>query len=166
MLTCIADGDKRFTAQDLLVLLAGDGLGGPFCGATAKAALDGNILQAIIGFVVGLPLLVMAAAFPFLKQNLSSNVRIRVASGSSVALLFLLFVTFIYVGGPSIYVHVAKSQQEHSYLTIGPIDSDFKGRALGLLWCVPTDRTTRRLFPLYIRIFHKRKEPWLRRGRS
>jgi hypothetical protein len=122
----MADGDKRFTAQDLLVILAGAGLGGPFCGAAAKAALDGNTLQAIIGFAVGLPLLVMAAAFPFLKQNLSSNVRTRVTSGSIVSLLFLVFVTFIYVVGPSIYIHVTKPQQEHSYLATGPIDSDFE----------------------------------------
>jgi hypothetical protein len=43
----MAEEDRRFTAQDLLVIIAGAGLGAPFCAAAAKAALDGNAVQAL-----------------------------------------------------------------------------------------------------------------------
>jgi hypothetical protein len=130
----MAEEDRRFTAQDLLVIIAGAGLGAPFCAAAAKAALDGNAVQALIGFVVGLPLIVLAAVFPFAKRSFSSIVRSWIAAGSGVVLLFLILAAFIYVLGPSIYTHVAQPTPERPFLTAGPIDSDFEGRPLGFLW--------------------------------
>jgi hypothetical protein len=84
--------DKRFTAQDLLVALASAGFGAPFCGAAAKAALDGNTTQAIVGFVVGLPMIGFGAAFPFMKDKLSSIARIWISVLSAVSLLSLFYV--------------------------------------------------------------------------
>jgi hypothetical protein len=130
----MADGDKRFTAQDLLVIVAGAGLGAPLCSAAAKNALDGNTLPAIIGFVIGLPLIIFAAAFPFIKGNFASAVRSWIARLSAVSIIFVIFSLFVYLLGPGIYSHIVQSKQNRTYITTGPIDSDFEGKPLGFWW--------------------------------
>ncbi len=128
----MGDQNKRFNAYDVLVIAAGAGLGGPFCAAAAKAALDGNTLQAITGFIVGLPLLVLAGAFPFVKHKLNNVFRTMVVTNAGSAIFFLILVAFAYVIGPTLYQHFR--QPTHQYLSTGPIDEDFEGRPLGFLW--------------------------------
>jgi hypothetical protein len=87
---------------DVVLGLIGLTIAGPFCGAGAEAILHGEFFKAAAGFIIGVPLAVVAIAFPFLnrRKTLGRSAINRYAQW----VLPLVFLGAVMVG-PYLYRH-------------------------------------------------------------
>jgi hypothetical protein len=127
------DRGPRFDPATYLSVLAGAVVGAPFCGAAAKAALDGNIGSAILGFLFGGLVLAAGGIYPVVRGRLSNALRKGAAIAAFVAVGTVVLAAFIYTVGPILYNHVVGASGRQ-YISSGIIDDDFEGRPLGVYW--------------------------------
>jgi hypothetical protein len=95
---------KRIDWLDMAVLLASEGVGLPLAaGAGHVAVVDGEWSKAIIGWVLGLPLMVLGGAFPFLNESIKTRIG-RIITAWLLPLV--LIAAFVWIVGPFIFEHV------------------------------------------------------------
>jgi hypothetical protein len=91
---------KRFSVDDLVVLLVSEGIGVPLTIAGGEAFAHEQMRPAIIGYGVGLPLMAIGFTFPFWKNWVADRARTWIVATAYYGLPILLLLAILYVLGP------------------------------------------------------------------
>jgi ABC-type amino acid transport system permease subunit len=91
---------KRFSLDDLVVLLVSAGIGIPLSTAGADALVHGQLSPAALGFGLGLPLILIGATFSLWKTHVAAWLRDAIVTLARFGFPVLLLIGIVYLLGP------------------------------------------------------------------
>jgi hypothetical protein len=64
---------KFLTAENFIVFLLNEAIGLPFCYEAPDLVMHGEIMKGLLSFSIGLPFVVLGAAWPFVREQVSKS---------------------------------------------------------------------------------------------
>ncbi len=103
--------EDLISLQNVLVFGLSEGFGIPFCYAAAQQILDQKYVSGVVGFVVGIPLVLLGVSWPWLKMRATpAMIALMDRLVTPNRLLLVLAALFIYVAGPNFIARINIAQ--------------------------------------------------------